>query len=266
MTTQTDQPVRDPAALPLTGLDAPVELQQGFWDQWNTMFLEHARARPSQRQAELVLEWFKRFGRRDLEILDVGCGSGWMSAQLAEFGSVCGVDLSAGVLELAQRKFPKVRFIAGDFMTLDLPADAVDVVVSLEVLAHVADHAAFLRRVAERLKPGGTLMLSTQNRFVFQRLDGIAPLAPGLIRRWVSVRQLRQLLERDFVIDELMTVVPQGHRGILRIVNSTKLNGMAAILIGQGRLDRWKERLGLGQTSMALARKRAGTPAPVGTS
>lgn len=241
---------------PLDGLDAPVEDQAQFWNRWNEIFIENARARSSQRQAEMVMDWVRRLGRSGLEILDVGCGSGWMSARLSDCGSVTGVDLSSGVLDIAQQKFPRVRFIAGDFMTMVLPAGHVDVAVSLEVLAHVADQPAFLARLAELLKPGGLLMLSTQNRFVFERLEGISPLAPGLIRRWVDLTEARRLIEAHFHIETITTIVPQGHRGVLRLVNSPKLNRLLAAVFGQARLDRCKERFGLGQTIIVLARRR----------
>lgn len=240
----------------LTGLDAPVGLQADYWNRWNSLFLEHARARPSQRQAEVVTAWLERLKRRDLRILDVGCGTGWMAERMSAWGSVTAIDLSSGVLEVARAKFPHIRFMAGDFMHLDLPAGGADVVVSLEVLAHVADQPAFLRHAAERLAPGGWLMLSTQNRYVYERMDGISPLAPGLIRRWVSRSELRTLLERDFVVHDIVTVVPNGHHGALRVVNSTKLNQLAGRLLGDGRIERAKERLGLGQTLLALAQRR----------
>jgi 2-polyprenyl-3-methyl-5-hydroxy-6-metoxy-1,4-benzoquinol methylase len=239
-----------------TGRDAPIETQQAFWNQWNAMFLEHARATTSQRQAQVIDGWLARLGRRDLEILDVGCGSGWTCERLRPYGRVTGTDLSNEVLRIAQQKFPEVTFVAGDFTTLDLAQARWDVVVTLEVLAHVADQPAFVRRLAQRLKPGGHLMLSTQNRFVLERSDGVAPRAPGQIRQWVNLRELRALLAREFEIDELITVVPWGHRGILRLLNSTKLNRALSWVIPQPVLDRWKERAGLGHTAMVLARRR----------
>lgn len=248
----------DGASVPAdeTGRDAPVDVQQGFWNEWNGIFLGHQRGLISQRQAEVVRAWLERLGRRDLDILDVGCGTGWMCAHLAAFGRVTGTDLSDVVLQTAQRNLPEVRFVAGDFMTLALPDASSDVVVTLEVLAHVADQSAFLARIARLLKPGGRLMLATQNRFVMERWEGVAPRAHGQIRQWVSVRELRRLLDAEFVVAELFTVFPYGNRGILRVINSPRLNGILARYVGQQRLDRWKERVGLGHTTMALAVRR----------
>lgn len=236
--------------------DTPVEEQARYWNEWNRLFLGHSRAQSSQRQAELVVAWIQNEKADTRYILDVGCGTGWLSARLAEFGSVTAVDLSSGVLEVARSRFPQVDFVAGDFMTLELPEARADVVVSLEVLAHVADQAAFVSRLARCLKPGGRLMLSTQNRFVFERLDDVSPWKPGLIRRWLNLSELLALLTPEFEVQTVTTIVPRGHRGVLRLVNSPKLNRVLSLLLGEARVLHWKERLGFGQTIMVAARRR----------
>ena len=64
-------------------------------------------------------------------------------------------------------------------MTLDLELEGFDVIVSLEVLAHVDDKRAFVSRMASLLRPGGMLMLATQNRPVLERCKHIVPKAEG---------------------------------------------------------------------------------------
>lgn len=246
--------------VPGTGVGEALEVQQAFWNRWNSLFVQNQRGPTSQRQAEVVLGWLDRWRRRDLDILEVGCGSGWMCSRLAAYGRVTGTDLSDEVLSVAQQKWPEVSFVAGDFMTMPLPEAAYDAVVTLEVLSHVPDQADFFRRIARSLRPGGQLMIATQNRFVLERWAEVAPRSEGQIRRWVSPRELRSLLEPEFVVDELFTVYPFAHGGILRIVNSPKLNRLAAIFFGQPRLDHWKERAGLGHTIMALATRRGAAP------
>jgi 2-polyprenyl-3-methyl-5-hydroxy-6-metoxy-1,4-benzoquinol methylase len=115
-------------------------------------------------------------GRTDLSILEVGCGSGWFCPQLMRFGVVTGTDLSDEGLARAQQRAPEATFVAGDFMSLDLRTD-FDVVVTLEVLSHVLDQRAFIGKLASHLRPGGHLMLATQNRFVLQYLNWRPP--PG---------------------------------------------------------------------------------------
>lgn len=238
-----------------TGVGEPIDAQRRFWNEWNALFLANQRGPTSQRQATMVENWLRRRGRNDLDILEVGCGSGWMANRLSPFGRVTATDLSNDVLAVAQEKWPDIRFVAGDFMAMDLPPASQDVVVTLEVLSHIPDHPAFLRRIANVLRPGGLLMLATQNRFVCERWTEVAPRSFGQIRRWLSPRELRQLLEADFTIEELRTVSPFANGGILRLVNSVKLNRIASIVVPQPTLDRWKENAGLGHTIMALARR-----------
>ena len=65
-------------------------------------------------------------------------------------------------------------------MALDFGVGQFDVAVSLEVLSHVADTQAFIDKIASLLKPGGYLMLATQNRSVLERYcaAGARPVAP----------------------------------------------------------------------------------------
>lgn len=167
-----------------------VEHQTRFWNDWNAETRERARGEVSERQAEVILGWVSSLGRSDLRILDVGCGSGWFSAELARFGTVVAVDLSDEVLLRAQKRYPMVTFVAGDFAGTDLGGRGFDIVVSLEVLAHVSDQAAFVERISGLLVRGGELMLATQNSEVLQHHCRIPAPGPGQLRRWVSLAEL----------------------------------------------------------------------------
>jgi 2-polyprenyl-3-methyl-5-hydroxy-6-metoxy-1,4-benzoquinol methylase len=193
---------------------------------------------------------------RGFRILDVGCGSGWFCGQLARYGKVTGTDLSDEVLARAQRRMPAVSFVSGDFMDLDFGGAPFDVLTTLEVLSHVADQPAFVRKMAGHLAPRGYLMMATQNRFVLQRFNRVPPPAPGQLRRWVDRRELRDLLSPEFEILELFSVSPKANKGLMRFVNSQKLNLPVRALFG-GRVERLKEAMGLGWTLMVLARKRS---------
>jgi 2-polyprenyl-3-methyl-5-hydroxy-6-metoxy-1,4-benzoquinol methylase len=234
-----------------------VDAQERFWNAWNAGREKRLQA-VSEDQSTVILEWLKVQRRTSLDLLEVGCGAGWMSERLRRYGSVTAVDLAREVVARAKERFPGVRFLAGDFMTLSLPKASFDVVVSLEVLSHVADQAAFLDRIADLLRPGGTLMLATQNRRVLERCSWVAPQGKGQIRHWVDRPELARLLRPRFDVREMSTVTPDGDLGTLRIVNSVKLNRLLTTSIPAQNLRRWKERLGCGRTIMVLAVKRGG--------
>jgi 2-polyprenyl-3-methyl-5-hydroxy-6-metoxy-1,4-benzoquinol methylase len=230
--------------------------QARFWNEWNAATRERWVSPASLDQARLALEWLSGLPHRPRTILDVGCGAGWMCEQLTRFGTVTGTDLADEVVARAAARWPQVRFVAGDFMALEFAAAPFDIVVCFEVLAHVADQAAFVAKLARLLAPGGTLVLSSQNPWVMRR-SHVDPVGKGQIRRWLSRAELRRLLERHFDVAAMRTLTPHGDRGVLRVVNSVKVNRLLSALAGDDAVRRAKERLGLGRTLMVRAVRRA---------
>lgn len=231
-----------------------VERQRRFWNTWNAATRERVVDDVAVRQGEIVGLWLAEQGRDDLDLIEVGCGAGWLSPQLLQFGRVTATDLADEVIERARRRTPEVQFVAGDFRELEFDDEAFDVVVSLEVLAHVEDQRAFVTKLRRLLKPGGHLLLSTQNRPVLDRLNRIPPPEPGQLRRWVDRTELRNLLTPQFDVLRLISVTPRADRGVMRVITSRKLQRAVRPLIGN-RLERSLEHLGLGWTLMALARR-----------
>ena len=124
-----------------------VEDQRRFWNQWNAESRATHLPEVSRRQAEIVSKWLKDLHRSDLRIIEVGCGAAWFTPSLTAFGAVTGTDLSDELLAKARPRHPDINFIAGDFMTLDFGDARFDVVVTLEVLSHVADQPAFIAKI-----------------------------------------------------------------------------------------------------------------------
>lgn len=236
--------------------------QRSMWNEWNRT-REEVQDEAPLRQARTVVGWLDDLQRSDLTILDVGCGAGWLEPWLTSYGRVTATDLADEVLARARVRYPGATFLAGDFMELDLAEGSFDVVVSLEVLSHVADQAAFLARCAALLRAGGLLMLATQNRPVLERLNRVPPPRPGQLRRWVDEQELRALLEPHFDVDELFSATLKCNtRHPLRLLTSTKVEGAMTPLLG-GALGAARSKLeqrGYGWTLMVKARRR---PEPV---
>lgn len=230
--------------------------QRAFWNAWIAANPRDAYQRDaaSLRRRDEVLAYLRSLALPRPDILEVGCSNGWLCAELAQFGPVTGTDLAPAAIEEASNRYPHIQFVAGDFYELDFSQK--DVVVCVDSLASVADHPRFIARMDTALKPGGYLIITTQNPFVFSRYSGLAPLSPGQVRNWTSRDQLRRLLSADFDVLDLKTVAPRGDLGILRIVNNRLLNRVAGLVLGRARRDRLKEACGLGQTIVCLARKR----------
>jgi trans-aconitate methyltransferase len=109
--------------------------------------------------------------RGDERVLDLGCGDGKVTAEIAAAvtqGSVVGIDSAPGMIELASRLFPagehpNLAFRLMDARELDLPAE-YDVVFSNAVLHWVLDHGPVLRGIARSLMPGGRCLLQMGGR------------------------------------------------------------------------------------------------------
>ncbi len=121
--------------------------------------LANHSARSAQNSAQFVLNQL-RSGQR---LLDVGCGPGTITVDLAALvdpGEVVGVDNVAGVLEGAralaeQRGAQNVRFEHGDAYALPFESDSFDVVYAHQVLQHVARPVEVLGEMFRVLRPGG---------------------------------------------------------------------------------------------------------------
>ncbi len=109
-----------------------------------------------------VVSWLTLRG--DERVLDAGCGSGRVTAQLLErlpHGYVVALDGSAHMLGEAGRRLAseadRVELIQADLrqpLTLDQPVDAI---LSTATFHWLPDHAALYRNLAAVLKPGGQL-------------------------------------------------------------------------------------------------------------
>ncbi|MEV3988124.1 class I SAM-dependent methyltransferase [Streptomyces sp. NPDC049837] len=104
--------------------------------------------------------------RPGLDVLDVGCGPGTITADLAALvapgGSVTAVDAAGDILEQAratadERGLDNVRFAVADVHALDFPDDSFDIVHAHQVLQHVGDPVLALREMRRVCRPGGVV-------------------------------------------------------------------------------------------------------------
>lgn len=88
-------------------------------------------------------------------ILDLGCGTGQLSAAIAEAGArVIGLDLSEEMLSQARANYPAIEFIHGNASNFML-AEPVDAIFSNAALHWVKDAEGVGTSLARALKPGG---------------------------------------------------------------------------------------------------------------
>ncbi|MEU1026037.1 class I SAM-dependent methyltransferase [Streptomyces sp. NPDC005904] len=100
-----------------------------------------------------------------MKVLDIGCGPGTITADLAELvpdGHVTGVDHAPGILDTArataaERGLDNVDFAVADVHALDYPDDTFCVVHAHQVLQHVGDPVRALSEMRRVCRPGGVI-------------------------------------------------------------------------------------------------------------
>src|SRR5580765_4136935 len=146
----------------------PIKQQvAAHWDRRAAHFDEdfgHSIKTAAERAAwDRILDLVVPAGRA-LDALDVGCGTGFLSLELAGRGhQVVGVDLAPTMLELAGRKAKvqalAVRFETADAENLPYPAGSFDLVISRHVLWTLPHPQAAIDDWLRVLRPGGRLAI-----------------------------------------------------------------------------------------------------------
>jgi SAM-dependent methyltransferase len=107
-----------------------------------------------------VIEKRARIGR----LLDVGSGDGAFVHHMASHGwDATGLDFSPAASELAARRGLRGRYLMGSLADHDLPLRSFDAVTLWQVLEHIGEPVAMLRRAHALLRPGGLLVASVPN-------------------------------------------------------------------------------------------------------
>lgn len=100
---------------------------------------------------------------KSANILDVGCGPGTITSDLAKLaseGTTIGIDNSAGIIAQAQSSvspLPNLTFAVGDALKLSYPDNTFDIVHAHQLLVHISDPVSVLKEFHRVLKPGGLI-------------------------------------------------------------------------------------------------------------
>lgn len=109
--------------------------------------------------------------------LDVGCAAGFCMQAMRERGfDAYGVEISPTIARHAIERFGFDTVHVGSLATAPFPERSFDLITMWDVIEHVIEPRALLARAAELLKPGGLLVVETQN------ID--SAFARALGRRW----------------------------------------------------------------------------------
>jgi SAM-dependent methyltransferase len=241
--------------------------ERAWWDLWNTSY--RAEDDKDQTASELftraaqVVNGITQIG--GCNVLEIGCGTGSFS-RLLSYSSYHGLDISPAAIEIARQKSGLVRrpeggsqptYEAADFHDWLVPPRPFDLAVCVDAVMCFRDQQFALNKMAQSLRTNGTLVLTAINPVVYNRIKRgqNVRLENGPVSRWVSRRELHLLIRSaGLTIERSYTIMPRGNVGFLRIVNARRLNRTFGPRL-EAILRRAKEKLGLGQYRVIVARK-----------
>jgi SAM-dependent methyltransferase len=169
---------------------------------------------PELYQASHSFVW--KFGRDLLEllapqpgerILDVGCGTGQLTADIAGSGArTQGIDKSASMIEQARRNFPDLRFEQADVTALPFQGEEFDAVFSNATLHWVRDAEAAAAEISRVLKASGRFIAEFGGRgngrtlvdAMYGALESLGVRHPEQFNPWYypGIGEYAALLER----------------------------------------------------------------------
>ena len=183
----------------------------------------------------------ERFGRdpksraafQGLTLLDVGCGGGLIAEPMRRLGfEVTAVDASSENIGTArahaEQQGLEIAYRAATVEQLEAGgAGPFDVVLTMEVIEHVADPEAFVRTCARLVRPGGMMVVATLNRTL--KALALGKFAAEYVLRWVpaGTHDWRQFIRPD-ELRQMLAAEP---------VTVTGPFGLAYDLLA----DRWRE-------------------------
>lgn len=136
------------------------------------------RVIPGQVEDDLWAEHIARYafaarlaaGKR---VLDLGCGTGYGTAVLADSATeAVGVDIAAEAIDYASAHYPAAHFIRAPATELPFSDAAFDLVTSFELIEHLSDYRTLLAQARRVLHPAGLFVVSTPNKLYYAEARG----------------------------------------------------------------------------------------------
>jgi 2-polyprenyl-3-methyl-5-hydroxy-6-metoxy-1,4-benzoquinol methylase len=241
--------------------------ERSWWDLWNTSHRTKDNNDPiSSELFDRTAAIVNRITRRGAgRVLEIACGAGSFSRKLS-CTTYHGIDISPAAIDLARQRSLQTplpdgstppTYEAADFHEWPLLKYELDLVVCVDAVAYFRDQAFVMKKMAQSLRPGGKLVLTTINPFVYDRIrrNQFVRLESGPVNYCLSRSALHALLKQSgFSIERSFSIMPRGELGILRITNSYRLNESFGSRVA-AVLKRLKEQAGLGQYRVVVARK-----------
>jgi trans-aconitate methyltransferase len=180
-------------------------------DRWDSSLYEDRHSFVWKKASDLLDLLDPKPGEH---ILDLGCGTGHLTAQIAARGAdVTGIDASTSMIAQARQNYPKLKFVLADARDFRLD-EQFDAVFSNAVLHWIPEAESVIASVARVLKPGGRFVLELGGRGNIGRIVealgavlGEAGYSPRNPWYYPSAGEYATLLEKHgFEVEALWTI------------------------------------------------------------
>lgn len=169
-----------------------------------------------------VLNQIKKKYRTSIQALDIGCGGGLLTNELALAGhDITGIDISSSSLDIAKRfdQTKKVKYQQANAYELPFKNESFDVVCAMDILEHL-DHPTRLIQEASRvLRKQGLFFFHTFNRnfisnlIVIKGVDFFIKNAPSnmhVYRLFITPKEIKKMcVDVDLIVNTLVGLSPQ---------------------------------------------------------
>lgn len=143
-----------------------IESQAGRSDQSWRRRLEAGKLQAGNLEVNLAFLDQTGFLTGDQKILEIGCGIGTLVYELTQKGySVVGTDISREAIAFGQKKYPDLTLEVQPAQQLSCPDHTFDIVLSFDVFEHIPEIDRHLEEVRRVLKPGGSYLFQTPNKY-----------------------------------------------------------------------------------------------------
>jgi ubiquinone/menaquinone biosynthesis C-methylase UbiE len=182
-------------------------------------------------EKKIVTETLDKILNSNQTVLEIGAGTGRFTLKIApHVKHITAIDISQNMLDCMTKKIEKnnlenIEQIHGSFMEIDLK-DQFDLIVSFSAIEYIKDKEALYGKIADLLKPGGKLILTTAHNTFFRwwgRLGNyfrqkifMAAYSKKKMRQLLTANGLNVVEMRDLCLKSLFT------KGILLFVHAAK--------------------------------------------
>jgi predicted TPR repeat methyltransferase len=204
-------------------LAAPKRLISTVYDQHSDYYDQHMVGTLKYQIPDLLFDSIVRFvPSRNLDILDLGCGTGLLGARLRPLaGTLTGVDISSKMLKVARQRQIYDNLVCGELTEfLQIQTKEFELVVAADVFAYIGDLSRVFHEVRGTLREGGRFGFSVEAS------EGQDFTLRATLRYAHSAAYLRKLSQdHGFVLEAIESKVLRredgddvvGHIAILRL-------------------------------------------------